>query len=61
MADGTSNTLMVGEYLRLDDDYVLTAVQHTATDASRFGEPVTFTFTVSVEPAFGSHDDAMLL
>jgi hypothetical protein len=34
-----------------DKGYVLTALAHRAVGASHFGEPVTFTFTVRVEPA----------
>lgn len=34
-----------------DKGYLLTSIAHTATDQSRPGEPVTFTFTVTIEPS----------
>jgi hypothetical protein len=34
-----------------DKGYVLTSLAHRATDVSHPGQPVTFTFTVRVEPA----------
>jgi hypothetical protein len=34
-----------------DKGYLLTSVSHRATDPSQLGEPVTFTYTVSVEPS----------
>jgi len=47
--DRTSNTFMFAEVRIADGEHVLTRVQHTAIDTSLPAEPVTFTFTVSVD------------
>lgn len=33
-----------------DKGYLLTSISHRATDQSQVGEPVTFTYTVSIDP-----------
>jgi hypothetical protein len=44
-----------------DKGYVLTAISHRATDQSQLGEPVTFTFTVNVDPSTAKHTPGALL
>ena len=44
-----------------DKGYVLTSISHRATDQSQPGEPVTFTYTVSVDPSAAVNTPGALL
>ena len=43
-----------------DKGYVLTSISHAAADQSRLGEPVTFTYTVSIDPSAVNTPGALL-
>ena len=44
-----------------DKGYVLTSISHGPTDQSQLGEPVTFTYTVSIDPSAAVHTPGALL
>ena len=45
----------------VDKGYVLTSISHRATEPSQLGEPVTFTYTVTVDPSAAVNTPGALL